>query len=42
MMLSELMQRHDPEDILTINNGAMPKTGAECYELHEKLCEMGK
>ena len=42
MLLSELISRHDIESVLEINNGAMPKTNAECYELHEKLTGMGK
>lgn len=42
MPLSELIAKHDIESVLEINNGAMPKTNAECYALHEKLVEMGK
>lgn len=39
MTIQELMKLHDAADILAINNGAMPKTNAECYEIHMKLLE---
>ena len=42
MPLSELISRHSIEDVMEINAGAMPKTDAECYELHEKLIALGK
>ena len=40
--LSELLARFDPSDILTANNGVMPRTNAECAEIAKKLEGEGK
>lgn len=37
--VQELMKLHNCADILAINNGAMPMTNEECYEIHLKLLE---
>ena len=37
MTLSELLKKYQPEDVLAVNNGAMPKNNEECARIAEIL-----